>query len=478
MAWLQNLAGRAEDLLNKIDQNAATVLNESNSRLLDIESDTQNMSKELVQEKDVESDSITSGPSIVNMTRNSSFQNSPVKENKTVEETINMEQSDTSIIFDVMSEKQKSSSGSINDDSIIDKSFRSSAKSDQLSTSSSFNNSFLLAEESSILHEKVAKLEFENQDLNKQLINMQHMYSELRNENANLQFQIERCNEQVAQAQVEKDQYIARAQRILQEKEKLISLKQENTFSETSNLFETYNEELKKELEFHQAKNEELTQKNNQLVKDLQSLQMQHRIIQNGLHQSLQNLEQNILNEKTFRANAEEECSLKTKELYLKNQELLQLKEQMGVKDNEIAQLKEIIKQKANVNVNEDVESRIKSLTQTLMLKQNKVETVTTERNALRLQIEKLENEYKRNLAQLHRAQKQLRCLDFFRVSPFDAGVTRRVKHAYSTLDAISIRTGIFLRRYPVARVFVFCYMVLLHIWVLIILFWYAPTNR
>lgn len=30
MAWLQNLAGKAENLLNKIDQNAATVLNEHN----------------------------------------------------------------------------------------------------------------------------------------------------------------------------------------------------------------------------------------------------------------------------------------------------------------------------------------------------------------------------------------------------------------------------------------------------------------
>lgn len=37
MAWFQNLAGRAEDLLNKIDQNAATVLNESNSKLTDVE---------------------------------------------------------------------------------------------------------------------------------------------------------------------------------------------------------------------------------------------------------------------------------------------------------------------------------------------------------------------------------------------------------------------------------------------------------
>lgn len=71
------------------------------------------------------------------------------------------------------------------------------------------------------------------------------MYSELKNENSNLQFQIERCNEQVGQAQIEKDQYIARAQRILQEKEKLISLKQENVSNEETNIFETYNEELK-----------------------------------------------------------------------------------------------------------------------------------------------------------------------------------------------------------------------------------------
>lgn len=75
----------------------------------------------------------------------------------------------------------------------------------------------------------------------------------------------------------------------------------------------------------------------------------------------------------------------------MKNQELFQLKELINVKDNKITQLKDVIKQKANTTTHEDIESRIKSLTQTLMLKQNKLETVTTERNALRLQIEKLE---------------------------------------------------------------------------------------
>lgn len=44
--------------------------------------------------------------------------------------------------------------------------------------------------------------------------------------------------------------------------------------------------------------------------------------------------------------------------------------------------------------------------------------------------------------------------------TPFDTGVTRRVKRAYSLLDAISIRTGVFLRRYPLARILVLIYMV------------------
>lgn len=44
--------------------------------------------------------------------------------------------------------------------------------------------------------------------------------------------------------------------------------------------------------------------------------------------------------------------------------------------------------------------------------------------------------------------------------SPLDTGVARRVKRAYSSLDAVSIRTGVFLRRYPLARILVVLYVV------------------
>lgn len=63
----------------------------------------------------------------------------------------------------------------------------------------------------------------------------------------------------------------------------------------------------------------------------------------------------------------------------------------LKIKDNELEQMKVQLRQnKTHVN-NSDVEARIHSLTQTLMSKQSNLETLTTERNALRLQLEKLE---------------------------------------------------------------------------------------
>lgn len=75
--------------------------------------------------------------------------------------------------------------------------------------------------------------------------------------------------------------------------------------------------------------------------------------------------------------------------MHCKIQEIFQLQELCQVKNKEIIQLKEAMKQKNSTSG--DFESTIKNLTHTLMLKQNNLETVTTERNALKLQLEKLE---------------------------------------------------------------------------------------
>lgn len=61
------------------------------------------------------------------------------------------------------------------------------------------------------------------------------------------------------------------------------------------------------------------------------------------------------------------------------------------MKDEELEQVKSQLRQSKSHATNSDLESRLHSLTETLMCKQSNLETVTTERNALRLQLEKLE---------------------------------------------------------------------------------------
>lgn len=62
--------------------------------------------------------------------------------------------------------------------------------------------------------------------------------------------------------------------------------------------------------------------------------------------------------------------------------------------NQQIEELKQQLKQRKTFTGNEDVESRIQGLTQMLMTKQSSLESITTERNALRIQLEKLEVSY------------------------------------------------------------------------------------
>lgn len=59
-------------------------------------------------------------------------------------------------------------------------------------------------------------------------------------------------------------------------------------------------------------------------------------------------------------------------------------------RQEELLQLQKQIELRSNVD-NEELESKFHVLTQTLIMKQNSLETVTTERNALRLQLERVE---------------------------------------------------------------------------------------
>lgn len=92
---------------------------------------------------------------------------------------------------------------------------------------------------------KISHLEQQNQQLNRQILNLQHLYSETKNENVTLSEQLQRANECVAATNAEMEQYRARAQRVLQEKEKLITYKSQTDSDDAESVLANYLEELK-----------------------------------------------------------------------------------------------------------------------------------------------------------------------------------------------------------------------------------------
>ncbi|KAK5639129.1 hypothetical protein RI129_011621 [Pyrocoelia pectoralis] len=472
MAWLQNLAGKAENLLVKFDENAANVFNDSNLKHLGLDNNNcrspviPNLSKG-VDNADVSITIDRSTRFISEKSCTSDTEESVVSHNK--RET----PSPTSNTIDTLLRKEHKGEGS-----------------GISSKSGSLQNSFIFMDDTLIKYEdKISKLEQENEEINQQLMNIRHMYCELENENSNLQSQLERTTETLLGTQTEMEQYRARASRILQEKEKLIRLKQNQSCVENNELiFSNYNEELRKELKFQEDKNVELVDKMLKVNNELTVLQQNFILAQTENQTAKQVLQDSLMREKKIRSVAEEECRSKSKELQSRLQEIAHQNSAIASKSQKILQLEAQLKQKYNPSVSSDMEERIQNLTQTLMAKQSNLETITSERNALRLQLEKLESEYRRLMVQSQRNKiRSSHLIDgdegktpvpqFFKLSPFDIGVTRKVKRAYSTLDAISIRGGVFLRRYPVARLFVFCYIVMLHVWVLFILCTYIPTT-
>lgn len=151
---------------------------------------------------------------------------------------------------------------------------------------------------------------------------------------------------------------------------------------------------------------------------------------------------------------------------------------------------KQLAQQKYAGSSSKGYDDRINSLTQSLVQKQNALETLTAERNAIKLQLEKVELQQRNRISSTalenRRPARIINMNDtdddksqvpnFMMENPFDTRVARRVKRAYSSLDAVGIRLGIFMRRYPLMRVFVIIYIAILHLWVMLVLLSSTPT--
>ncbi|CAG2111158.1 unnamed protein product [Medioppia subpectinata] len=185
------------------------------------------------------------------------------------------------------------------------------------------------------------------------------------------------------------------------------------------------------------------------------------------------------------------------------------LESRIGDRDVEIEKLRKQLVSKRSAGTAaanaEEYEERFRALTDNLIQKQTLVESLSSERHSLSLQLERSEQRLRDAMAAgggqkgaevaigIHHSPSFTNLVNrnssasgggggsvrpLMEDYPGDGHVTRRVKRAYGQIDAFSIRLGNFLRAYPSARAGVLVYIIILHLWVAFVLIYYEPEQH
>lgn len=557
MAWFKGLAYKAEDLLNKIDKNAAEALQQDKARkspssekiweneliseqinsLVSTNSPFIRSNQEHLRRQQPAVDDAVGSPVHVNNTSNMNIQESVAIARKKQANVINGAEvnAEISISFDENKyvPKRRRSISSINEQQLIiekplPKSLSAAMLKDSLNTTDDLG--FTLSNEQfeetyadvdnstkwtdSEHFESVWAGDDENEPVNvphnaetSVVEEKLHGYELLKQEANELKQQIEECKGMVLNLQkelessrntnqdlrTEHDHYKIRAQRILNEKEHIISELRKGA-GVSQNFDEATVLELKamrQEREFLREENAQITARLKALRDELLEAEKRFDAFRDQAADVQRGLISNLETERVSRQAAEEDCKAHAEELRGMRSDIAKqrsaLMSKLQDREAELTRLRTQLSQKLTPQ-NAELGSRLQVLTNTLVQKQNTLEMVLTERNSLRLQLETLEKKYREALNGAQHSQIRMIPISngddgrshvpsMFVESPFDTTMTRRVKKAYSSLDAVSIRTGVFLRRYPLARIVVFSYVVLLHLWVMFVLLSNSPQS-
>ncbi|XP_006925602.1 golgin subfamily A member 5 [Pteropus alecto] len=344
---------------------------------------------------------------------------------------------------------------------------------------------------------RLNKMEVERQNLAETVTLAERKYSDEKKKVDELQQQVKMYKSNVESSKQELIDYKQKATRILQSKEKLInSLKEGSGFesldSSTANSMEL--EELRHEKEMQREEIQKLMGQIHQLRSELQDMEAQQVSEAESAREQLQDLQDQIAAHKASKQELEAELDRQKQEFRYIEEDLYRTKNtlQSRIKDREeeIQKLRNQLTNKTLSNSSQsELESRLHQLTEALIQKQTMLESLSTEKNSLVFQLERLEQQMKSatgsgsngssiNMSGVDNGEgTRLRNVPvlFNDAETNLAGMYGKVRKAASSIDQFSIRLGIFLRRYPVARLFVIIYMALLHLWVMIVLLTYTP---
>ncbi|XP_022540807.2 golgin subfamily A member 5 [Astyanax mexicanus] len=344
---------------------------------------------------------------------------------------------------------------------------------------------------------RLAKIEAERQTLAESLTSAERRVTEERQRAEELQQQAKSSRSAADYAKQELHDYKNKASRILQSKEKLISSLKESSGLDVldggAGAAGVELEELRHEKELQREEIQKLQAQIQSLRSEIQELESQAVVEAESWREQQQDLLEQQAQQSRAKQEVEAELERCKQELQYVEEEQHRTKSslQSRIKDreDEIQKLRNQLTNKALSNSSQaELEGRLHQLTETLIQKQTMLEALGTEKSSLIFQLERLEQQLKSvqggqssgphiNMVAVEGpgARQRNTPVLFSDHDSSATGVYGKVREAASTIDRFSIRLGIFLRRYPAARVFVIVYMALLHLWVMIVLLTYTP---
>ncbi|GIY88749.1 golgin subfamily A member 5 [Caerostris darwini] len=345
--------------------------------------------------------------------------------------------------------------------------------------------------------QKIGKMEEEHRHLMESYSTLQKKWTELNDKSKDLTNQLKQSTGNFEALQQEYNDYKQKAQRILQSKEKLIlSLKgghlEADSIERNEAASALANAEIESIKQERDLMKDELRRANELVSTYRAEIQELEKVSHSDAMES-QERHKSLKDQLDLEKSANEELQLLNtqlkEEMQVLRDELVRTKStfQTRIQDREIEieKLRRQLTAKSLSSVSqEELESRLHALTENLIQKQTLVEALSTEKNSLILQRERLEQQLNEALnysmqqhayVGINNNETERKSKTVFLENPFDSALTRKVKRVYGSIDSFSIRLGVFFRRYPITRVFVIIYMLLLHFWVMIVLLTYEP---
>ncbi|XP_043998182.1 golgin subfamily A member 5 [Gambusia affinis] len=342
--------------------------------------------------------------------------------------------------------------------------------------------------------DRLGKLEAERQTLAETLTAAERRAVEEKVRVDDLQQQVKSAKAAAESAKQELQDYKHKASRILQSKEKLISSLKEGSgldVGDGGGAVALEMEELRHEKELQREEIQKLQGQVGTLRAEIQDLENQALAEAETWREQQVHLQEQQALQNRAKQDLEAEVERHKQELqYLEDEHhRAQINLQSRIKDreDEIQKLRNQLTNKTLSSSSQaELENRLHQLTETLIQKQTMLEALGTEKSSLVFQLERLEQQLKSaqggqsggssiNMSTLEGPGTRQRNTPVLFSDQDSPGVYGKVRKAASTIDRFSIRLGIFLRRYPMARLFVILYMAVLHLWVMIVLLTYTP---